>query len=106
MTLAEVIAAAADQVPDIASSVASRSGDVSWSVDGQVFAVLAADGTSVAILLDPVVADAAARTPDVVASGRGPGWVELRPPLVDGHVADRAAAWFRSAHRRLWRPEA
>ena len=48
--------------------------------------------------------NAAARTPDVRRSPRGPGWVELRPPVVDGHAADRANAWFLSGHRRLTGP--
>ncbi len=108
MTLAEVLAAAAEDLPDATSSVGAD-GAVSWSVDGLVFAVLAGDGASVAVLLGPAVAAAAARTPDVVAvPGRGPGWVELRPATVDGHAADRAAAWFLSGYRRLTgdRPEA
>jgi hypothetical protein len=108
MTLAEVLAAAAEDLPDLASSV-GPDGAVSWSVGGAAFAVLAGDGSAVALLLEPAVAAAAARTPDVVAAPeRGPGWVELRPAVVDGHVADRAAAWFLSGYRRLTgaRPEA
>ena len=51
--------------------------------------------------LDPAVADAAARTPDVTLSSRGPGWVTFTPAELDDHAADRAVAWLASAHRRL-----
>jgi hypothetical protein len=54
--------------------------------------------------LDPLVAGAAARTPDVRASSRGRGWVDLSPRAVDGHAADRAGAWFLSSYRRLFGP--
>nr|MBA2300811.1 hypothetical protein [Chloroflexota bacterium] len=53
---------------------------------------------------DPLVANAAARTPDVSASARGRGWVDLSPRAVDGHAADRAGAWFLSGYRRLTGP--
>ena len=53
--------------------------------------------------LDPPVASAAARTPDVSPSPRGPGWVRFGPGVLDDHAADRATAWFASAHRRLTR---
>ena len=44
---------------------------------------------------------AAIRTPDATPSPRGPGWVAFAPAELDDHAADRAVAWFASAHRRL-----
>jgi hypothetical protein len=76
-------------------------GSVTWAAVGQPFAVLAGDGSTAEFRLDPAVAAAAIRTPDVSASNRGPGWVTFRPAALDVHAADRAAAWFASAHRRL-----
>ncbi len=105
MTLREVIDSAAAAMPDVAVG-AGPGGTVTWAVGGRVFAELAADGASAMFWLDPIVAGAAARTPDVTRSQRGPGWVELRPRAVDGHVADRAGAWFLSGHRRLTGPGA
>jgi hypothetical protein len=78
-------------------------GSLQWSRAGLVFAVLGADGSSAEFALDPAVAAAAARTPDVVASGRGPGWVRFGPAVLDDHGVDRAIAWFISAHRRASR---
>jgi hypothetical protein len=74
---------------------------VTWSRGDQVFASVSADGSTASFLLDALVAGAAARTPDVRASSRGRGWVDLSPPTVDGHAADRAGAWFLSGFRRL-----
>ncbi len=105
MTLREVLDAAAGATPD-ASVTTEADGSVAWSVGGTTFALLSADGGAASFLLDPIVAGAAARTPDVRRSPRGPGWVELRPAVVDGHVADRANAWFLSGHRRLTGPGA
>ena len=101
MTLREVLDAAAARY-GLTSRVATMDdGSVTWSVGQQVFAMLSADGATASFLLDPLIAGAAARTPDVRASTRGRGWVDLRPAVVDGHVADRAGAWLLSAHRRL-----
>ena len=102
-TLRDVLDAAAEDVPDIAVASAAD-GTTTWSTRGTVFAELSADGTVASFLLDPIVAGAAARTPDVARSARGPGWVEMRPRTVDGHAADRAGAWFLSGHRRLTGP--
>ncbi len=76
-------------------------GATGWSVRGVTFATLSANGLRASFSLDPIVAGAAARTPDVTRSERGLGWVELQPQVVDGHAADRATAWFLSGHRRL-----
>ena len=105
MTLREILDTAAAATPGVAVS-ADQAGSVSWSVRDRTFAVLSADGTRASFILDPIVAGAAARTPDVTRSPRGPGWVELAPTVVDGHVADRAGAWFLSGHRRLTGPGA
>jgi hypothetical protein len=102
MTLREFLEAAASELPAIGSNVGSD-GSVTWSRGGRAFAVANAGGASAEFALDPAVADAAARTPDVVASGRGVGWVRFAPTALDDHAADRALAWFASAHRRLER---
>lgn len=105
MTLRDVLDAAAADTPGAEVGTAPD-GSTTWSVGGTTFAVLSADGGTASFGLDPIVAGAAARTPDVARSSRGPGWVDLRPRVVDGHVADRAGAWFLSGHRRLTGPGA
>ncbi len=104
-TLRDVLDAAAGSTPDVDVQTAPDGG-VTWSIHGTTFAVLSADGGEASFLLDPIVAGAATRTPEVTRSERGPGWVDLRPRVVDGHVADRAGAWFLSGHRRLTGPGA
>lgn len=104
-TLYDVLAAAGRDLPDVVVAT-DPTGSTTWAVERKVFATLSADGSTASFLLDPIVAAAAARTPDVSRSARGVGWVELRPRVVDGHVADRAAAWLLSGHRRLTGPGA
>lgn len=106
MTLREVIEAAALGYGLDARLATADDGSVTWSRGDQVFATVSADGATASFLLDSLVAGAAARTPDVRASTRGRGWVELSPRVVDGHVADRAGAWFLSGYRRLTGPGA
>jgi hypothetical protein len=101
MTLREVLEAAAAQYGLETKIGTADDGSVTWSRGDQVFASVSADGATASFLLDPLVAGAAARTPDVRASSRGRGWVDLSPPAVDGHAADRAGAWFLSGYRRL-----
>jgi hypothetical protein len=101
VTLREVLEAAAAQYGLDANVVTADDGSVAWSRGEQVFASVSADGATASFLLDPLVAGAAARTPDVRASSRGRGWVDLSPRAVDGHAADRAGAWFLSGYRRL-----
>ena len=103
MTLRETLEASAVETPGV-DVATDADGVTSWSLDGTVFAILAADGSSVSFLLDSIVANAAARTPDVKRSRRGPGWVDMTPRVVDRHVYDRARAWFLSGHRRLTGP--
>lgn len=106
MTLREVLDAAAAQYGLDARVALAEDGSTTWSRGDEVFAIVSQDGATASFLLDPLVAGAAARTPDVRASSRGRGWVELTPRVVDGHVADRAGAWFLSGFRRLTGPGA
>lgn len=100
MTLATLLTdAAADLAP--LEAALSPDGAVTWSRGGRAFAAVAADGALAEFALDPAVAAAAVRTPDASASERGPGWVTFAPVELDDHAADRAVAWFASAHRRL-----
>jgi hypothetical protein len=104
-TLLDVLEEAALDTPEVEVTNAPD-GTTAWAVHGTVFAELSPDGVAASFLLDPIVAGAAARTPEVTRSARGPGWVEMRPKVIDGHVADRAGAWFLSGHRRLTGPGA
>ena len=100
MTLRELLEEEASELTGISSAVAAD-GSIEWRRADRPFAVVVADGTVAEFALDPAVADAAARTPDVTASERGPGWVRFAPTVLDDHAADRAVAWLASAHRRL-----
>jgi hypothetical protein len=99
LNLADVLLEAAAELPD-AEATTDAAGTVTWSRAGRLFATLSADGSAAAFALDPAVAAAAARTPDVAPSDRGPGWVRFRPSIADEHALDRAEAWLESAHRR------
>ena len=100
MTLATLLTDAAADLTPIEPAL-SPDGAVTWSRGGRLFASVAADGATAEFALDPVVAAAAIRTPDATPSPRGPGWVAFAPAELDDHAADRAVAWFASAHRRL-----
>ena len=100
MNLRELLEAEAAELPGAEPSLDPH-GSITWSRGGRLFAVVAADGSSAEFALDPAVADAAARTPDVTISSRGSGWVTFTPSELDDHAADRAVAWLASAHRRL-----
>jgi hypothetical protein len=100
MNLRELLEEEARELPAAMPAVATD-GSVTWSRAGRVFAAVSADGSVAEFALDPAVADAATRTPDVTGSGRGTGWVAFAPVVLDDHGADRAAAWLASAHRRL-----
>lgn len=99
MTLGELLADEAAALPGAISTV-EPDGSSTWSRGGRAFAIIGADGASAEFALDPAVADAAARTPDVWLSDRGPGWVIFSPSVVDDHAADRAVSWLASAYRR------
>jgi hypothetical protein len=105
VTLREILEASAGETPGVEIGT-DADGTTTWSIGGTVFASLSPDGSAASFLLDPIVANAAARTPDVRRSSRGPGWVDMAPRVVDGHVYDRARAWFLSGHRRLTGPGA
>ena len=100
MNLRELLEAEAAELPGAEPS-RGADGSTTWSRGGRPFAIAAADGSSAEFALDPAVADAAARTPDVTHASRGPGWVAFAPAELDDHAADRAVAWLASAHRRL-----
>jgi len=69
------------------------------AVGGRPFAVVARGRLDVQ--LDPAIAAAALRTPGVMRSERGPGWVRFEPPRDSRSPldVDRAVAWLRLAHR-------
>ena len=100
MTLGELLAEVALELAGIEVG-RSSDGTTTWSRGARPFASLSAAGATASFHLDPMVAAAAVRTPDVAPSPLGPGWVEFTPVELDEHGADRAAAWFASAHRRL-----
>ena len=98
MTLRDLLEAAARDA-DVAASTAADDSTV-WSAGGRDVVVLDPTGATVSFRLDPVLAGAARRTPDVSASPRGPEWVAFRPMTLDEHALDRAEAWFAAAVRR------
>ena len=99
MNLRELLEEEAAELPGTEPSLGAD-GSITWSRAGRPFATVTADGSSAEFALDPAVADAATRTPDVSPASRGPGWVTFTPKDLDDHAADRAAAWLASAHRR------
>jgi hypothetical protein len=100
VNLRDLLEEESTELPGVASEL-GPDGSLTWSRAGRPFAVVSAGGATAEYALDPAVADAAARTPDVTLSGRGPGWVTFAPTVVDDPAADRAAAWFASAFRRM-----
>ncbi len=99
MSLRNVLERETAALPGISAHV-EADGSVVWVRAGRSFAAVSADGLAAEFALDPPVAEAATRTPDVERSPRGRGWVRFAPPLLDDHGADRAAAWLTSAFRR------
>ncbi len=95
--------------PDLASAIRSAALElegveireagkaVEFLRSNKLFAVL--EGPALVVRLRPELAEAAVRTPDAAASGRGTGWVTLRPATLDQFALDRARSWFESAHR-------
>ncbi len=100
MTLRELLGDAVGQLDGVVTDL-EPDGTVLWSRAGRSFASVDPGGAVAEFALDPAVAAAAARTPDVRLSGRGEGWVSFAPEVLDDHAADRAVAWLASAHRRL-----
>lgn len=86
-------------IEDLDDVTRARDGEsVRFSVGSRLFAVLMEDVLEIA--LDPVVAKAALKTRDTMASSRGGGWIAFTPDGVDRFALDRAEAWIRSAYRR------
>jgi hypothetical protein len=102
MNLEDVLREAATAIAEVESAT-EPGGALVWSRAGHPFAALGDIGTAAEFGLDPAVAAAAVRTPDVAPSTRGPGWVRFSPKVLDGHGVDRAEAWFASAYRRALR---
>ncbi len=100
MTLADVLAAAADEAGITAAPSGEPDNGTIWAAGGRPFATLDVTSAIASFRLDAELAGAALRTPDVKASFLGPEWVEFRPSAMDDHAADRAAAWFLAAFRR------
>ena len=98
LTIADTLAAAAPGEPAVTAQP-SADGGVEYVVVGRPFAALEAGGQAASFRLSSAVAAAAVRTPDVVPSGRGAGWVTIRPSELDPHAIDRMNAWFDSARR-------
>ena len=100
MTLEEVLddAAASSSIPVEAEAL--DDGAVGWAVGQRLVATMDDGARAVTFRLDPVLAGAALRTPDVTPSSRGPEWVTFRPAVLDDHAIDRAEAWFAAAVRR------
>ena len=94
-TLADRVEAAVAELADVAVVQTEREREL--RTNGRLFAVLGEGWLETA--LDPAVAAAAQRTPDVTTSPRGPSWVRFRPVHPDRFALDRAEAWLRSAHR-------
>jgi len=103
-TLADTLADHAAALEDVTIRPAVGGPDASDAlassevvVGEQVVAVLAPGALEAR--LRPAVAAAALRTPDVVASRRGAGWVRFAPSELDDFARDRAIAWLESAVR-------
>ena len=98
-TLATVLAAAAGGLNRPIEQRVDDEGQIEYLRGGLPFAAVDPAGGWASFQLTTTVAAAAMRTPETESSARGPRWVTLRPAELDGHAADRAAAWFESAWR-------
>ena len=88
-----------EAVGDLDEVESVHAGDgLEWRRGERVFA--AVDGDAAEFRLDPLVANAALRTPYTQPSQRGPDWVRFSPGTLDDHALDRAEAWLASAWRR------
>ena len=81
VTLRDLLVDAVGQLDDVEAAL-TPDGAIAWSRVGRAFSILAADGASAEFGLDPAVAAAAARTPDVEPSSRGAGWITFAPGRV------------------------
>ena len=98
LTLADVLAAAADEAGGVVASAVDGATTFATGTPPAVFAALT--DKIAEFRLDPLVARAALRTPGTSPSTRGPDWVAFAPAVLDDGAVDRAEAWFLSAHRR------
>jgi hypothetical protein len=99
LTLADVLAAAADEAGGVATTAADAATTFAAGSPPVVFAALS--GEQAEFRLDPLVVRAALRTPGTSPSTRGPDWVAFAPAVLDDGAVDRAEAWFLSARRRV-----
>jgi hypothetical protein len=90
-----LLAETADLEPPV--EVADGPEGVTYGLAGRPFAW--AGGLAFEAQLGPDIAAAALRTPDVLPSSRGSGWIRLQPLRIDDHAADRVVAWFEMARR-------
>ena len=79
VTLRELLEEEAGDLPGVGIHGRAATGPTTWSRGGRPFAIAAADGSSAEFALDPAVADAAARTPDVTPLEPRAGLGRLRP---------------------------
>lgn len=88
-----------DETADLDDPVEVEAGPdgTTYRLAGRPFAW--AGGLAFEAQLGPDIASAALRTPDVLPSSRGPGWIRLVPLVIDDHAADRVVAWFEMARR-------
>jgi hypothetical protein len=103
--LADAVEAIARRLPDAtAASAPGAPGagppvrTTTWSRGGVAFAVLRPG--AIEVRLEPAIAAAASRTPDVAPSPRGKEWVRFSPRVLDGHAMDRLTAWLELAYRQ------
>ncbi len=66
---------------------------------GLVFAVCNGTTGTAEFRVRAEIAMAALKTPDTMASRRGPEWVLLKPAMLDQFAHDRARAWFEAGWR-------
>src|SRR5207344_3304268 len=88
LTLADVLAAAADEAGGVVTTVADATTTFVTGTPPAVFATRSGDRAE--FRLDPLVARAALRTPGTSPSPRGPDWVAFAPEILDDGAVDRA----------------
>ena len=98
MSALELDAVLGEIAGDLEGATTTRLG-VGFEVSAGGIVVGVVAGGVAELRLRPAVASAALRTPDVAASGRGPGWIRFAPATVDDFALDRAVAWLESAVR-------
>jgi len=98
LTFEDILAAAAEGLDAV---TARRGGEaITWVAGAPPAAFARLEQGGAAFRLDPLVAQAALRTPGTAPSPLGPEWVRFAPESLDDAAVDRAEAWFLSAYRR------